>query len=150
VYLFDEFDALGGERGMGNDVGEARRMLNSLLLFLEDVPSDSLLLAATNHPQLLDQALFRRFDLTCGYMLPTPEDSVTVLRSALQKMGTDSIDWGGLGDETAGLSHAELVKAAEDAAKAALLAGSTMVEEHSLRAALRHRRGVAGAAQLSP
>ncbi|MFI1373727.1 AAA family ATPase [Streptomyces longwoodensis] len=63
VYLFDEFDALGAERAAGNDVGEARRILNSFLLFLDEAPSESLVVAGTNHHQLLDRALFRRFDM---------------------------------------------------------------------------------------
>ena len=62
VYLFDEFDALGGERGTKNDVGEIRRVLNSFLQFLELDDSDSVVTAVTNHAKLLDRALFRRFD----------------------------------------------------------------------------------------
>src|SRR5690606_22776324 len=61
VYLFDEFDALGGERSASNDVGEIRRVLGSFLQFLEQDESPSLILGATNHPTLLDSALFRRF-----------------------------------------------------------------------------------------
>ena len=75
VYLFDEFDALGGERGSKNDVGEIRRVLNSFLQFLEQDESDSLVLGATNHAGLLDRALFRRFDAVLEYALPTPEES---------------------------------------------------------------------------
>jgi hypothetical protein len=71
VYLFDEFDALGGDRGARNDVGEIRRVLNSFLQFLEQDESDSLILAATNHPAILDRALFRRFDAVVEYALPS-------------------------------------------------------------------------------
>src|SRR5258708_2480738 len=62
VYLFDEFDAIGGERSLENDVAEMRRVLNSFLQFIERDPSDSLIIAATNNPRLLDKALFRRFN----------------------------------------------------------------------------------------
>ena len=62
VYLFDEFDAIGARRGERNDVGEIRRVLNSFLQFLEQDESGSLIIAATNHPELLDSALHRRFD----------------------------------------------------------------------------------------
>ncbi|MCP4659737.1 MAG: AAA family ATPase, partial [bacterium] len=55
VYLFDEFDALGGERAAHNDVSEIRRVLNSFLQFLEQDDSDSVVIAATNHPKLLDR-----------------------------------------------------------------------------------------------
>jgi SpoVK/Ycf46/Vps4 family AAA+-type ATPase len=62
VYLFDEFDAIGTERAVEGDVGEMRRVLNSFLQMLEQDRSESVIVAATNNLQLLDQALFRRFD----------------------------------------------------------------------------------------
>ena len=62
VHLFDEFDALGGDRA-GNDVGEARRILNSFLVFLESAGPQSIVVAPTNHKNILDRALLRRFNL---------------------------------------------------------------------------------------
>ena len=82
VYLFDEFDALGGDR-TGNDVGEARRILNSFLVFLENNRSESLIIAATNHRQILDRALFRRFDMVLDYALPDPKQGAAVMRGRL-------------------------------------------------------------------
>ena len=63
VYLFDEFDAIGSDRARPNEVGEIRRVLNSFLQFVEADDSDSLILAATNQVEVLDPALFRRFDV---------------------------------------------------------------------------------------
>ncbi|MFD8249710.1 AAA family ATPase [Nocardia sp. NPDC059691] len=83
VYLFDEIDALAGERGSTNDVGEIRRVLNSFLQFLEMEHSDSLVIAATNHPQLLDRAIFRRFDAVIDYPLPSPSVARQVIRNRL-------------------------------------------------------------------
>lgn len=59
IYLFDEFDALGADRASKNEVGEIRRVLNSFLQFLEHDDSDGIVIAATNHPGLLDRALLR-------------------------------------------------------------------------------------------
>ena len=70
VYLFDEFDSIGAERGLGNDVGEIRRVVNSFLQMVEQDNSDSLIVAATNHVKLLDRALFRRFDDIIEFDLP--------------------------------------------------------------------------------
>ena len=71
VYLLDEFDAIGARRGDPNDVGEIRRVLNSVLAFMEEPNStDSLVLAATNHVEILDEALARRFDEVIEYTLP--------------------------------------------------------------------------------
>src|SRR5690349_1806970 len=73
VYFFDEFDAIGAQRAAPNDVGEIRRVLNSFLQFLENDDGPSLIVAATNHPELLDKALFRRFDDVIVYGLPDAE-----------------------------------------------------------------------------
>ena len=70
IYFFDEFDAIGSQRGLTNDVGEIRRILNSFLQMLEQDRSHSLVIAATNHPGILDPALFRRFDDILHYDLP--------------------------------------------------------------------------------
>jgi len=71
VYLFDEFDAIGADRSMDNEVGEMRRVLNSFLQFIEQDESDSIIIAATNNHKILDMALFRRFDDVLHYALPT-------------------------------------------------------------------------------
>ena len=70
VYLFDEFDAIGADRSLDNEVGEMRRILNSFLQFIEQDASDSIIIAATNNQKILDQALFRRFDDVLHYDLP--------------------------------------------------------------------------------
>ncbi len=74
VYLFDEFDSIGSQRGLGSDVGEIRRVLNSFLQMIESDDSDSILVAATNHVDLLDHALFRRFDDIIEYQLPKKKE----------------------------------------------------------------------------
>lgn len=73
VYLFDEFDSIGTTRSQGNEVGEIKRVLNSFLLQIEKDDSNSLIIAATNMPENLDEALFRRFDDIITYPLPTEE-----------------------------------------------------------------------------
>ncbi|WP_425308509.1 ATP-binding protein [Ammonicoccus fulvus] len=138
VYLFDEFDALGADRS-GNDVGEARRILNSFLAFLEEAGTESLVLAATNHRSILDKALFRRFDAVLTYTLPDARQAMAVLRARLGTLGSGT-SMAKLGDYTIGLSHAELVKAAETAAKTVLMRGETKVQRGDLIAALTSRR----------
>jgi SpoVK/Ycf46/Vps4 family AAA+-type ATPase len=140
VYLFDEFDALGGERGSKNDVGEIRRVLNSFLQFLEQDDSDSLVLGATNHVGLLDRALFRRFDAVLEYAPPTPEIATRVMHGRLALLDTSSIDWSVTAQAAHGLSHGEIAMACEQAAKNAILDHTTAVREADLVAALRERR----------
>jgi SpoVK/Ycf46/Vps4 family AAA+-type ATPase len=141
VYLFDEFDALGGERGSRNDVGEIRRVLNSFLQFLEQDESESLVLGATNHVALLDRALFRRFDVVLEYALPTVEIATRVMRARLGLLDTSSIDWDSAASKAEGLSHAEIAMACEQAAKNAILDHSTAVRDTELVVALDERRG---------
>lgn len=142
VYLFDEFDALGAERTGGNDVGEARRILNSFLLFLDDAPSESLVVAATNHRQLLDRALFRRFDQVITYGAPSADQALEVLQRRLAGMDTERVTWGELTTEVDKLSHAELVKAAESAAKHAILGGNTVITDKLIIQALNERHAL--------
>src|ERR1700728_3209932 len=127
VYLFDEVDALGGERARSNDVGEIRRVLNSFLQFLEQDQSDSMLVAATNHPQLLDRALFRRFDSVIEYPLPSPGIVRAIIRNRLATMRLGRIAWKTVEHAAAGLSHAEITLAAERAAKDTILANAEAV-----------------------
>lgn len=138
VYLFDEFDALGGDRA-GNDVGEARRILNSFLVFLESSSSESLIIAATNHRSILDKALFRRFDMVLDYDLPDAKQAAAVMRGRLGSIAK-GVRWASLADDVTGLSHADLVRAAESAAKSVILSGGTRVTADDIRRALRSRQ----------
>lgn len=141
VYLFDEFDAIGGQRSLMNDVGEIRRVLNSFLHFLEQAEPTSLIVAATNHPDLLDPALFRRFDDVVEYSLPTPELAERAFKARLQALQTDGLSWPTVVSEAEGLSYADIVKACEDAAKEAILEGTEVVTTDSLLQSLRDRKG---------
>jgi SpoVK/Ycf46/Vps4 family AAA+-type ATPase len=138
IYLFDEFDALGADRA-GNDVGEARRVLNSFLVFLENSSSDSIIIAATNHRSILDRALFRRFDVVLSYELPDAKQAAAVMKGRLGSLGK-GIRWQSVTKHADGLSHADMVKAAEAAAKAVLMRGDTQVTVDDLVAALDSRK----------
>jgi len=138
VYLFDEFDALGADRS-GNDVGEARRILNSFLVFLEEASPESVVLAATNHRSILDKALFRRFDAVLTYKLPDARQAAAVIKARLGRLASGT-SMAKLGEFTNGLSHAELVKAAETAAKTVLMRGDSKVGREDLILALTARQ----------
>jgi SpoVK/Ycf46/Vps4 family AAA+-type ATPase len=140
VYLFDEFDALGGERGNRNDVGEIRRVLNSFLQFVENDDSDSLVLGATNHVQLLDRALFRRFDAVLEYPLPNRDIALRVMRGRLALLDSSEVDWDRAVETAHGLSHAEIAHACEQAAKNAILQHSTTVSSDELVREIEQRR----------
>lgn len=121
VYLFDEFDAIGLPRGMADEGGEMRRALNSFLQLIEQDGSRSLVLAASNHPELLDPALFRRFDDILRYKLPDQTQIENMLRTGLAHTGTDEIDWTNLAALAEGLSHADVTRVVNDILKDALM-----------------------------
>ena len=140
LYFFDEVDALGGERGSKNDVGEIRRVLNSFLQFLEQDDSDSLVIAATNHVALLDRALFRRFEAVLEYELPTREVAERIMRARLRLLDTSEVNWDAAVKAAAGLSHADIVMACAQTAKNAILQRSKQVRDSDLVLALEERR----------
>jgi SpoVK/Ycf46/Vps4 family AAA+-type ATPase len=140
VYLFDEFDAIGGDRNAGNDVGEIRRVLNSFLHFFEKDCSDSLIIAATNFVKLLDNALFRRFDDVIEYSLPSREQTINILKNRLHDFKSSHILWDAIASVAKNLSQAEITKAADEAAKIAILNNSDLISEESLAEAITERQ----------
>ncbi|MFM6137998.1 MAG: AAA family ATPase [Sphaerospermopsis kisseleviana] len=142
VYFFDEFDAIGSQRAAVNDVGEIRRVLNSCLQFLENDDSQSLIVAATNHPDLLDKALFRRFDDVIEYELPNPEVVRKLLTARLSSFEIKWQDWQHIIKIADGLSQAELVRAADDAAKAAVISGQKLIAEENIISAILERKNI--------
>ena len=142
VYFFDEFDAIGSQRGMANDVGEIRRILNSFLQMIEQDESHSLIIAATNHAEILDHALFRRFDDVLHYELPDDIHIASVLKSRLGRVAAKGVSWKRLSSEAAGLSYAELVRVADETLKEALMEGRQEVSQADIRRTLEERQRI--------
>jgi SpoVK/Ycf46/Vps4 family AAA+-type ATPase len=84
VVLFDEFDAIGKERSDSGEHGELRRVVNAVLQMMDTYQGQSLILAATNHEQILDSAIWRRFDETIDFPLPTEDQIIQVLKLKLR------------------------------------------------------------------
>ena len=142
IYFFDEFDAIGSGRDLTNDVGEIRRVLNSFLLMIEQDRSHSLVVAATNHPGILDRALFRRFDDILHYELPGAKQAASLLRTRLSPH-SGRVRWRTLGEEAHGLSYADIARAAHDVLKDALVHGHAKCREADIRAMLQERKEIA-------
>jgi SpoVK/Ycf46/Vps4 family AAA+-type ATPase len=83
VLLLDEFDAIAKRRDDSADVGELKRLVTVLLQAVDEWPTEGLLVAATNHPDLLDPAVWRRFDRVIRFPLPTSEDIILLLATLL-------------------------------------------------------------------
>lgn len=144
IYFFDEFDAIGSQRGQANDVGEIRRVLNSFLQMLEHDNSNSVIIAATNHPEALDYALFRRFDDMIQYGLPNEEQVTSILKSRLAEFKPKRLAWKKVAVAALGMSYAEISKAIDESLKDAIIHDKTSVEEVDLLSMLEERRQISG------
>lgn len=140
VYLFDEFDAIASQRYGGQDVGEIRRVLNAFLVFIESDRSDSLLVAASNLAPTIDAAVFRRFDDVLTYEMPAAGMARELMERRLGSFMPDRPNWKRITDLAAGLSHAEIVQACDDAAKDAVLDGRAKTTPAELQHAIERRR----------
>ena len=143
VYLFDEFDAIGSQRGLTNDVGEIRRVLNSFLQMIEQDCSHSLIVAATNHSEILDPALFRRFDDVLHYELPNEGQVTSLLKTRLARTVTKRVRWRSLGDDGLGLNYAEVTRAANEVLKEALIQQTSTIGEVEIGAMIKERKKIA-------
>lgn len=142
VYFFDEFDALGSNRGSNNDVGEARRILNSFLQMIEQDDSNSVIVCATNHIEALDHALFRRFDDVIHYELPSDNEIILLFKSRLHSYVAKNFSWKKLAQMSDGLSNAEVTLAANDAIKEMLIHDYTSITISMLQQAIEDRKSI--------
>ena len=129
VYLFDEFDAIGADRSLDNEVGEMRRILNSFLQFIEQDGSESIIIAATNNQRLLDQALFRRFDDVLHYMLPTHMEIKRLLEYKIKSYDENFTIPKDVIKAADGLSHAEIARVCDDAIKNSILNDESITDK---------------------
>lgn len=141
VYLFDEIDALAATRGE-NDIGEARRILNSFLQFLDEDTGPSIVVATTNLPGILDRAILRRFDLVLSYEMPDAAAIEKAMRRRLHGFQIEGVDWRDVVRHSDGLSTADVVAAGEDAARRAVLGNSSVIETAAVIASLARRRSL--------
>ena len=87
VLLFDEFDAVGKERGDIHETGEIKRVVSSLLMQVDDLPSYTVVVAATNHAELLDRAAWRRFQVRLALSPPTRRDLTAYVARFADSLG---------------------------------------------------------------
>lgn len=141
VYLFDEFDSIGSHRNQGQDVGEIKRVLNSFLINIEKDQSNSIIIAATNLPEMLDTALFRRFDDVIQYPLPSAKEIEKTIKKNLQAFSFDgNVDYKEISKIAEGLNYSEIVKACEDTIKEMILSREKKLSKTILIQALEKRK----------
>lgn len=137
VLLLDECDFIARSRMNSRDIGEASRIVNSLLQLMEEYDAPGLLVATTNIESSLDSALFRRFDEVFHVPLPSQHEIRNLLQWTLSAVKVSpKLDWDELSRELMGESAAEVCKVAHNAAKAAVLSGHKSVSAEDLQRAI--------------
>jgi len=136
VYLFDEFDSVAKARGDSQDVGEMNRVVTAFLQLVDADVSGSILVAATNHVELLDRAVFRRFDVIVPFDKPTREQRVDLLKLRLGAVGFGEQDADRLAGSAEGWSFADVVRACDDAVRTMALDDREKISERDLVTAL--------------
>ncbi len=137
VLLLDECDFIGKSRIVGQDVGEVPRIVNMLLMLLDEYSSPGLLIATTNLETALDKALFRRFDEVIEITRPTEREISSLFKLTLSSFNVvTSINWEKIIEKVRGFSSANIVAIGENAAKKSVLDGSNVITqdhiEHSI------------------
>ncbi|HGM6626560.1 AAA family ATPase [Serratia ureilytica] len=140
VYLFDEFDTIGSRRSMENDVGEIRRVLNTFLQLLDEHHSDSLIISATNHKDILDGALYRRFDDVIEYVLPEKGNLEKLIKSKFVSFKLKINDWSELLDVADGLSFSEVAKSCDDTIKYGIINNKNELDQSVLQNVFLERK----------
>jgi SpoVK/Ycf46/Vps4 family AAA+-type ATPase len=116
VLLFDEFDAIGKERAERTDHGELKRVVTAFLQQLDNFRGPSVLIAATNHPQLLDLAVWRRFDEVLKFEPPGVQEIRALLRLKLRSIPKQrSFDIERLASACSGMTQADVTRVVHDA-----------------------------------
>jgi SpoVK/Ycf46/Vps4 family AAA+-type ATPase len=116
VLLFDEFDAIAKERAEQSDHGELKRVVTAFLQLLERFRGPSVLIATTNHPDLLDLAVWRRFDIALEFSPPFVHDVRKLLRLKLKPIPRErKLDIDAVAHACRGFSQAEVTQVVRDA-----------------------------------
>ncbi len=134
VLLLDELDAVAKRRNDTGEIGELKRLVNVILQEIDEWPPSGLLLAATNHADLLDSAVWRRFELVTEFPLPQADGLEAVLKNHLE-LDSDSSWPAVLSSALVGSSHSDAYQLACQARRVAVL------EEADLEIGLQQTMG---------
>lgn len=141
VLFFDEFDAIAKERGDTHETGEIKRVVSSLLMQIDELPSHVFVVTASNHPELLDRAVWRRFQLRLELPPPTPSQIRTWFEDLGRELGWDVGEAiPKLQREFKGACFSDLESFSEDVARGLVIAGPEADVSDAVHRALAVRR----------
>lgn len=140
VILFDEFDSIGKSRNSPQDHGEMQRVVNSFLQIIDNFEGDSIIIAATNNPSILDPALWRRFDEIIIFEKPNLQEIKLLLRLKLKNFPIDKVNINEISKKVQGLSYAEIEWICLDTIKTAILEDKDAVNQDILLASIEKQK----------
>lgn len=140
LVLFDEFDAIGKRRDDENEHGELKRVVNSFLQLLDGFAAPSLMVAATNHEQLLDPALWRRFDEIVEFPRPTLQEIIQLVHMKLKNFRTSDLDIKTVAAKLRGMSHSDIERICIDAIKGCVIDGKEQLDTAAFQVAWRQQK----------
>ena len=140
VILLDEFDTVGKSRINSNDHGELNRAVNNFLQIMDDFHGDSIIIAATNNPDVLDMALWRRFDEVVQFEKPSGFEIRVLLEMKLKNFPLYNVNLNEFAKELSGLSQAEIEWICLDAIKSAIIHDLGEVTQSILDESLTRQR----------
>jgi len=141
VVLFDEFDIIGKKRDDPTEHGEIKRVVNNFMLMLENYDGESLIIAATNHPQLLDMGVWRRFDDIIYFDMPDKQRRKRILKKYLRVLKNNkNLNFDKLAEETEGFSGADIEQVCIEALKRTILEGKNTITTKELNLAIMKQK----------
>jgi SpoVK/Ycf46/Vps4 family AAA+-type ATPase len=139
VVLFDEFDAIARDRNTANEHGEVKRLVNSLLQLIDNAKSSNVYIAATNHDELLDSAVWRRFDEVLLFGKPSPELRLSLMKQYLSSIRYPGVDLSLFVDRLENATGADIARICSNAIKATVLRSEANLSQDDLEAEIsRH------------
>jgi len=149
VVLFDEFDAIGKARDDPTEHGELKRVVNSFLQLLDNFMAPSVLIAATNHQQLLDPALWRRFDEIVMFPRPSVHEIQALLMMKLKNFPHTGLDIKAAASKFKGMGHSDVEHVCFDAIKATILQDKPSVDQEIFDRAFEQQRARSAIARVA-
>lgn len=141
VVLFDEFDAIGKMREDRDEHGELKRVVNAFLQMMDGFRADGIMIAATNHEQLLDSALWRRFDEVVSFARPDRRQLSDLITRNLRQMHLSSdVTLKGVVDAMNGMSHADVERIIVNAMKATLMSQEKEISARALKSEISKQK----------
>ena len=138
ILFFDEFDAIGKSRNEQSDVGELKRVVNAFLQMMDNYRGDSLIIAATNFEELLDRALWRRFDETICFNRPATRDIENLLRMRLGGVRLYDFSPSDIASCFDNLTYSDITRICIDAIKQMVLTERASLTKQDILGALDH------------